>query len=420
MSHFANSPHPYRAGVVAGTTLAALASAVLGGCASPASHSSQAGTEPIASASAAASPGAASSSAAVSSGPASPTAVTSTEPIGDPDAIQKCLPYRVNQVSPEMLVAGYDTTLGYGTRYLDAIGNGPSQPADAQRESTTPVALCVFDGSFDAPNFVATRAYIMVGSSGASLYPSVFNDDTGIPDRPGGTRPELSPSTVATWSVPPGTPMLPSVDCPTTYGITNPGSPRPVALLPTPPDVTGSFASYTDALHNIVVLGPSGWSCHAIDAADGNVSIMVTPPGVPSDTMSQPFVRDTREGIHAFLASAGTGSVPDLICAVMPDLVAASWNGRPCPQKPAAETVIRDNPVAAEFYDPAGVVGDGAPSGGNYQAVGRMLDDPAHGDQPEGAASVTCTLPPQPVGLLCDDVVVEFAPFGPFYPIPGG
>jgi hypothetical protein len=236
----------------------------------------------------------------------------------------------------------------------------------------------------------------------------------------GGTTPAASPSFVATWSVPPATPMLPSVDCPTAYGTTNPGSPHPVTLLPTPPDVTGSFASYTDALHNIAVLGPTGWSCHAIDAADGNVSIMVTPPGVPSEPIAQPFIRDTREGIHAFVASAGTGSVLDLICPVMPDLLDATSSGRPCWERPATETVNRDNPVAAEFYDPPGVVGDGAPSGGNFQAVGRMLDDPAHGDQPEGAASVTCTLPPQPVGLLCDDVVVEFAPFGPFYPIPGG
>jgi hypothetical protein len=413
----AGASHRYRAAVVASAALAAVASAGLGGCASSASHSSRVGTAP---------PSAVVSSAAVLptvvASPTvaeSPTVIASPEPIGDPEAIQECLPYRVNQISPQTLVAGYNTTLGFGTRYLDAIGNGPSQPADAQRESTTPVALCVFDGSFDTPDFPATRAYVMVGSSGASLYPSVFNDDTDIPARPGGTRPEASPSFVATWSVPPATPMLPSVDCPTAYGTTNPGSPRPVTLLPTPPDVTGSFASYTDALHNIAVLGPAGWNCHAIDAADGNVSIMVTPPGVASDTMSQPFIRDTRQGIHAFLASAGTGSVPDLVCTVMPDLVGAAESGRPCPHAPATEVIIRDNPVAAEFYDPPGVVGDGAPSGGSYQAAGRVLDNPAQANEPQGAASVTCTLP-QPDALLCDAVIGEFGPYGTFYPIPGG
>jgi hypothetical protein len=400
-------------GVAITTAAVAVAVMCLSGCASSAGHSSQ-----VVAASSA--PPSAVDSSVVSAAAASPTVVTSTEPIGDADAIQRCMPYRVNQSSPQTLVAGYDTTLGYGTRYLDAIGNGPSHPADAQRDSTSPVALCVFDGNFDTPDFPATRAYVMVGSSGASLYPSVFNDDTGLPAGPGGTRPELSPPVVATWSVPPGTAMLPSVECPTAYGIDDPGPPRPVTLLPQPPDVTGSFASYTDALHNIVVVGPAGWSCHAIDAADGNVSIMVTLPGVPSDTMSQPFIRDARQGIHAFLASAGTGSVPDLLCAVMPDLIGGDWSGRPCQQKPATEVVIRDNPVAAEFYDPPGVVGDGAPSGGNVQAMGRVLDEPAQSGQPQGAASVTCTLPSELFGLLCDNVIVEFDPFGGFYPIPGG
>jgi hypothetical protein len=404
--------------------VAVVASAALGGCASQASHPSQvaaAPTAPTAPASAVVSPATA-SPAVASSAAATPTVVASTAPIGDADAIQRCLPYRVNQTSPQTLVAGYNTTLGFGTRYLDAIGKGPSQPADAQRESTTPVALCVFDGSFDTPDFTATRAYVMVGSDdNASLYPSVFNDDTGLPARPGGTRPELSPSAVATWSVPPGTPMLPSVDCPTTYGMNNPGSPGPVKLLPEPPDVDDRMASYTDAHHIIAVIGPAGWSCHAVDAEDGNVSIMVTPPGTDAVAPTQPFIRDTREGIHAFIASAGTGSVPFLLCPVMPDLVSPTWSGVPCPQKPAAETAIRDNPVAAEFYDPPGVVGDGAPSGGSYQAVGRMLENPAQGDEPQGAAAVTCTLPAQPVGLLCDDVVAEFAPYGGgFYPIPGG
>jgi hypothetical protein len=418
MGRSADASHRYRAAVVVGATFAAVASAGLGGCASSATHSSQVGTAPPSAvvSSAPVSPVVVASSAVA----ASPTVVASTEPIGDPDAIKECSPYRVNQIAPETLVAAYDTTLGAGTRYLDAIGNGPSQPADAQRVSTAPISLCVFDGSFDTPDFQATRVYVMVGSSSTSLYPSVFNDDTGRPARPGGTTPAASPSAVATWSVPPGTPMLPSVDCPTTYGMTNAGSPRPVTLLPAPPDVTGSFTSYTDAPHNIAVIGPAGWNCHAIDAEDGNVSIMVTPPGTDATAPSQPFFRDTREGIHAFIASDGTGSVPYLLCPVMPDLVSPTWTGVPCPQKPATETVIRDNPVAAEFYDPPGVVGDGAPSGGSYQAMGRVLENPAQGAEPQGAAAVTCTLPPQPVGLLCDDVVAEFDPFGGFYPIPGG
>src|ERR1700690_3623135 len=136
MSLSGDRSHRRRNAVIA----AVLASMALGGCASSASRSSQVGAAPP--------------SAVVSSAPVSPTVVASPtvaapptviaspEPIGDSEAIQECLPYRVNQISPQTLVAGYNTTLGFGTRYLDAIGNGPSQPADAQRESTTPVALC--------------------------------------------------------------------------------------------------------------------------------------------------------------------------------------------------------------------------------------------------------------------------------------
>lgn len=213
--------------------------------------------------------------------------------------------------------------------------------------------------------------------------------------------------------------MLPSVECPTTFGTDKPGPPRPLSLLPKLPDSSINLASYTDRLHIVVVAAPVGWNCHAIDAANGNASVLVTPPGTSPTTFSQPFIRDTREGVGAFIASPRTGSVPDLLCAVMPDVIDPSWSGRPCPSKPAAELIIRDNPVAAEFYDPPGTVGDGAPSGGSYTARGRMIDLPAPGSTSDGAASVTCTLP-QPDAGVCDVIIGSFAPYGTYYPIPGG
>lgn len=231
--------------------------------------------------------------------------------------------------------------------------------------------------------------------------------------------PDFAPSEVATFSPSAGSVMLPSVECPTTFGIDKPGPPRPLSLLPEIPESTTSLASYTDKLHFVVVAAPVGWNCHAIDAADGNASVLVTPPGTSPTTFSQPFIRDTREGVGAYIASRGTGSVPDLLCAVMPDVIDPHWSGRPCPSRPAAELVLRDNPVAAEFYDPPGIVGDGAPSGGSYRAMGRVIDLPAPGSTSDGAASVTCTLP-QPDAGVCDVIIVSFAPYGTFYPIPGG
>ena len=103
----------------------------------------------------------------------------------------------------------------------------------------------------------------------------------------------------------------------------------------------------------------------------------------------------------------------------MPDVIDPTWSGRPCPSTPATEQIIRDNPVAAEFYDPPGIVGDGAPSGGIYTARGRVIDLPSPGSTSEGAASVTCTLP-QSDALVCDVIIGLFAPYGTYYPIPGG
>lgn len=217
----------------------------------------------------------------------------------------------------------------------------------------------------------------------------------------------------------PGTPLLPSVECPTTIGIDSPGPPQPLIVLPKFPDSSINLASYTDRLHVVVVAAPIGWNCHAIDAADGNASVLVTPPGTSPTTFSQPFIRDTREGVGAYVASPGTGSTPDLLCAVMPDVIDPTWSGRPCPTKPTTELIIRDNPVATEFYDPPGTVGDGAPSGGTYTAMGRVIDRPAHESTSEGAASVTCKLP-QPDAGVCDVIIGSFAPYGTYYPIPGG
>jgi hypothetical protein len=112
------------------------------------------------------------------------------DPIGDPDAIQRCFSYFATQNAARTVVAGFDTTVGAGNRYLDVVSGAPSQPPaveqDANHTSTTRVSLCVFDGTFDAPGFVATRAYVMVGLDGKSLYPSVWNDQTSTPARPSG------------------------------------------------------------------------------------------------------------------------------------------------------------------------------------------------------------------------------------------
>ncbi len=110
------------------------------------------------------------------------------DPIGDPDAIQQCFRYYSTQNAARIVVAGFDTTVGAGNRYLDDVSGVPSQPPtveqDTNHTSTARVSLCVFDGTFDAPGFVATRVYVMVGTDGKSLDPSVWDDQTSTPTRP--------------------------------------------------------------------------------------------------------------------------------------------------------------------------------------------------------------------------------------------
>jgi hypothetical protein len=106
------------------------------------------------------------------------------DPVGDKDAIQRCFSYYATQNAARTVVAGFDTTVGAGNRYLDAVAGAASQPPDAAHSSKTPAALCVFDGTFDAPGFVATRAYVLVEGNGTALYPSVWNDQTSTPNRP--------------------------------------------------------------------------------------------------------------------------------------------------------------------------------------------------------------------------------------------
>ena len=110
------------------------------------------------------------------------------DPVGDPAAIQQCWRYYSTQHAARTVVAGFDTTVGAANRYLDVVAGTPSQPPaiehDAEHASTTRAALCVIDGQFDAPGFVATREYVIVGLDGKSIYPSVWNDQTSTPNRP--------------------------------------------------------------------------------------------------------------------------------------------------------------------------------------------------------------------------------------------
>ena len=72
--------------------------------------------------------------------------------------------------------------------------------------------------------------------------------------------------------------VLPVISCPTSYGVQPPPSPFVPHELPTTSVVRG-LSYYSNG--RITVLGPAGWACGALVAADGGQKLDVYPPGKP-------------------------------------------------------------------------------------------------------------------------------------------
>jgi hypothetical protein len=198
---------------------------------------------------------------------------------------------------------------------------------------------------------------------------------------------------------------LPVVECPTQYGIANPTS---VAVKPItePSNVASSLANYTDKSHYMAVIGPRGWHCSALDAADGTEGIFIAPLGTSA---TAPIgTKDLREGIAA---SSGAGAQMPywLTCAAMPDL--GVIGDLPCPKIPAGERFTRINHTTANFIDPPGVAGIGEPSGGRYTALGQIrYSPPPIPSMGDDVAQITCTLPASDASL-CQTIIDGFRPW---------
>ncbi len=233
------------------------------------------------------------------------------------------------------------------------------------------------------------------------------------PSAAGSVSPSLQSVPVSPSAIVSATPTaptlvaLPVVECPTQYGIANPGPPGAVKSVTLPGEVASSVANYTDGLHNMSVVGPRGWHCSALDAADGTESLFIAPPG----TLVTPpiaYTKDLREGIGA--SSGGSAQMPYwLTCAAMPDL--GVTGDLPCTKVPAGERFTRIDHTTADFIDPPGVAGIGTPSGGRDTARGQIRYSPrpipSMGDL---AAEVTCALPASDAAL-CQTILDGFRPW---------
>lgn len=177
-------------------------------------------------------------------------------------------------------------------------------------------------------------------------------------------------------------PTVPVVRCPTIFGIegTRPALPTRLTVLGDPP-VTAGLAAYSNTSHFLI--GPAGMNCSGIVATDGGEQTLVWPRGT-----RQPGDHTSGKGLSLRYEPACAGCKTSLQCPFFPAL--ARKLTFPCRSRiPLGETVVRQNRHLVLFSDPAGLAGDGFPSGGPYPANGFV--DVVGRDQIVYRA--TCTLP---------------------------
>ncbi len=194
---------------------------------------------------------------------------------------------------------------------------------------------------------------------------------------------------------------LPIVHCQTSFAIT----PSPTTVpLPTSATVsvpTGEAANlvvYSDDAGIMMLFGPSGWTCHGMYGADGSGGLLISPAGesVPSDPDTGWHL--PASSLDEAIVGYETGGSPvqgaALACPLFPAAAVATKQdlGRGCVvTRPVQETLAGTASSEVGFEDPAGVAGDGIPSGGQNAANGVMLYLPGQGKA--SAYLVTCTLP---------------------------
>ena len=221
----------------------------------------------------------------------------------------------------------------------------------------------------------------------------------------------VPPSTAPPPTVPPATTVstdLPTVVCPTTYGVS------PTSTVEIPPTISESvpaalakqLAVYTTQDGSMKVLGPTGWTCTALVAADGSTRVGVYPPG-QGDPNSQLFHTSSAQAV---LGSQTGGCVGCAVRQASPLFAtaasdcAAQFQGSVCNTKPSAESVEQISDGVVGFLDPPGVAGSGNPSGGPYPANGVMT---YHTTNFTRSYVDTCTLPSSD-HALCTAILNNF------------
>ena len=211
--------------------------------------------------------------------------------------------------------------------------------------------------------------------------------------------------------------VLPVVSCPTSYGAGNGSGPFVPLQLPTTTSTRG-LRFYSNGL--ITVLGPRGWACGALVAADGGQSLAVYPPGKPDySTHPAPKGAAVIEVLDDY-----TGHLPgaEVVCALFPRSAAAlevRTGGLPC-QVPAGERTTAVTADVVRFTDPANITGSGAASGGRLTSSGAAVYPQVRSASSSvDVSKLSCTLPTKSASLcsgVLDDYLVRNPPSYPGMP----
>ena len=224
--------------------------------------------------------------------------------------------------------------------------------------------------------------------------------------------------------------VVPVVECPTADAGGNPGPPTSTypdtMAVSAAGTVAEQLALYSNDTHSLPpILAPRGWSCQVSVGGDGSTSVQVFP-----STASAPgafgALSASVQQVDASSDSACQGCIYGTVCPFVPDvgeqLGYGSASGFTCSSPPAQEQVIFANGLPSDtgpivedvimFTDPAGVKGDGYPSGGPYPADAVVLYDwtsPAANAnaQSDGASQETCLLPTSE-RALCSAINQDF------------
>jgi hypothetical protein len=200
--------------------------------------------------------------------------------------------------------------------------------------------------------------------------------------------------------------VLPVISCPTTYGAGHGSGPFVPHQLPSTASAHG-LSFYSNGL--ITVLGPAGWACSALVAADGGQKLDVYPPGKPDYSVSQ-----VPKGAAVIEVDADyTGHLPgaEEACALFPHSAAASeleQDDMSCPAPPGEKTSALTDDVV-RFTDPPGISGTGAASGGSLTSTGAEVYPqlPSASDVSVDISLLSCTLPVK-MASVCSAILGDF------------